>query len=149
MPRSVSRPSGQRDVTATAPVDKYNINGSQHVRFSFTRGHHGPTSNFLSTSHHHTGIRETIARTRWANRGACAIGSEGRLVGEVMPPFLGYPAQPDYMEMVDAYDPPFLPTLIRDMWIEGDYLERRAVDRLLERQRRSMERDMKSMFTFD
>lgn len=57
--------------------------------------------------------------------------------------------QPDYAEMSEDWAPPFMPTLIRDMWIEGDQLERRAVDRLLERQRRSMERDMKTMFSFD
>lgn len=70
-------------------------------------------------------------------------------MGELMPPFLAYPAQPDFMEMVDAYDPPFLPTLIRDMWTNGDHHERRVVDRLLETQRRSLERDQPEMFTFD
>lgn len=57
--------------------------------------------------------------------------------------------QPDYAAMAEGWVPPFLPTMIRDMWIEGDYLERREVDRILDRQRRSMERDMKTMFKFD
>jgi hypothetical protein len=57
--------------------------------------------------------------------------------------------QPDYAAKAEEWVPPFLPTMIRDMWIEGNHRERFAVDRMLDRQRRSMERDMKTMFKFD
>lgn len=57
--------------------------------------------------------------------------------------------QPDYAADAENWVPPFLPTLIRDMWIEGDHNERRAVDRLLDIQRRSLERDQRDMFKFD
>lgn len=57
--------------------------------------------------------------------------------------------QPDYALDAESSVPPFLPTLIRDMWIEGDHNERRAVDRLLKIQRRSLERYQKEVFRFE
>jgi hypothetical protein len=60
-----------------------------------------------------------------------------------------YQDQPDYGALAEAFDPPFLPKLIRDMWTHGDHLERRYVDRLLETQRRSLERDQREIFRFD
>lgn len=57
--------------------------------------------------------------------------------------------QPDYAEQAEKWIPPFLPTLFRDMWIKGNYLERREVDRLLETQRRNMIRDQRDVFKFD
>lgn len=56
--------------------------------------------------------------------------------------------QPDFAAMADDWVPPFLPKLIRDMWIEGNHLERRAVDRMLDVQRRSLERDQNTIFNF-
>lgn len=59
-----------------------------------------------------------------------------------------FPDQPDYGAIAEDFDPPFMPTLIRDMWIYGDHHERRTVDRLLAAGRREQERAHWDMFRF-
>jgi hypothetical protein len=56
--------------------------------------------------------------------------------------FLGFPDQPDFMEMVDAFNPN-VPKILMQHWIDGDEDERAEIDRGLarswERQRKEQE----------
>jgi hypothetical protein len=59
----------------------------------------------------------------------------------MMPPFLGYPAQPDYDD--EGPHESAIPRLMADLWTEGDDEDREWIDSCLETARKAMERDFK------